>query len=196
VIFCCADSDAARLATALVTTLYHRVLIDIGTGVFMEPSTANTGEHGDDGETARTTGSARSSSLPLRRTMGADVRIIVPGDGCLLCLGNLRDYVRAVEDLCNHWSLPESDEGWTRQRAGSSRSLNQMAAGLGLRMLEDLTAERLRESTWAHLEIADTSRLSVTYPQHGQTQDQCPLCARAGCGDDAFTFVTNSTLDV
>jgi molybdopterin/thiamine biosynthesis adenylyltransferase len=33
VIVCCADSDAARLTSAIIATLYHKVLIDVGTGV-------------------------------------------------------------------------------------------------------------------------------------------------------------------
>jgi hypothetical protein len=36
VLFCCADNDAARLATAIIATLYHKVLIDTGTGISFE----------------------------------------------------------------------------------------------------------------------------------------------------------------
>ena len=75
VLVCCADNDAARLATAVLATLYHKVLLDISTGVFHAASAA-------------------------QRRMGADVRLILPGDGCLLCRGSLVDYAGAVEALC------------------------------------------------------------------------------------------------
>ncbi|MBI4636256.1 MAG: ThiF family adenylyltransferase [Candidatus Rokubacteria bacterium] len=54
------DTDAARLSCATIAALYAKPLLDIGTGV-----------HGvGDG-----------------RRLGADVRLVVPGDRCLLCLG-------------------------------------------------------------------------------------------------------------
>ncbi len=84
VLFCCAGNDAARLATAILATLYHKVLVDIGAGIFYR----------------------NQISLPhTSRTMDADVRLILPGDGCLLCRGNLSNYAQAVEDLCNNRSL-------------------------------------------------------------------------------------------
>jgi ThiF family len=162
VLVCCCDNDAARLTTAVLATLYHRILIDIGSGIFFDIPTA--------------------PHQPGHRTMGADVRLIVPGDGCLLCRGHLTDYAQAVTALVTRGTPPPSQFDWHRQRAGSLRTLNQIAAGLAVQMLQDLVAERLRASTWAQLEISDTGRLSVQYPPSLAAMRGCALCAKAGRG--------------
>lgn len=167
VLVCCADNDAARLATAILATLYHKVLVDVGTGVFYHA----------------TSGQAQGRT----RTMGADVRLILPGDGCLLCRGSVGDYAQAVDDLCNH-RLPTGLQGdWRHQRAGSLRTLNQLAAAVAVQMLQDLVAERLEGSAWMHAEFAEAGHLTVTYPATGQAgSPDCALCAKAGLGDEGL----------
>jgi molybdopterin/thiamine biosynthesis adenylyltransferase len=181
VLFCCADNDAARLATAILATLYHKVLLDIGTGIHFTMT--------DDPirNPQRRPELAEGSEI-RNREMGADVRLILPGDGCLLCRGNLTDYARAVDDLCNHRppaSLQREHRDWRRQRAGSLRTLNQLAAALGVQMLQDLVAEHLRTSTWAHAGFDAVGRLTVEYPsmQPPAGSDGCALCTKAGLGD-------------
>jgi tRNA A37 threonylcarbamoyladenosine dehydratase len=138
VLFCCADNDAARLATAILATLYHKVLVDIGTGIHFTTSDTQI----------------RNPQTTIRnRIMGADIRRILPGDGCLLCRGNLANYAQAVEDLCNHRPPGGRHGEWNQHRAGSLRSVNQLAAGLGVQMLQDLVAERIQQSVWARLEF-------------------------------------------
>ena len=166
VLFCCADKDAARLATAIISTLYHKVLVDIGTGIFYRESTTAE-ERGD-------------------RTMGGDVRLILPGDGCLICRGNLTDYTQAIEDLCNHRLPTELQGDWNQQRAGSLRTLNQLAAAIGVQMLQDLVAERIESSTWAQVEYDTAGHLTVRYPSVPPPSDSCPLCAKAGLGDEGL----------
>jgi len=163
VLFCCADNDAARLATAILATLYHRVLVDIGTGVFY----------------------SGAASGARARTMGADVRLILPGDGCLLCRGHLSNYAQAVDDLCNHRLPASAQRDWRQERAGSLRTLNQVAAGIGVQMVQDLVAERLQGSTWAHVEFDGAGHLAVSYPPAQPPDDAaaCALCAKAGLGD-------------
>lgn len=162
-----ADHDAARLTAAIFSTLYHKVLLDCATGIqFPTPSSANSS----------------SLTAPLPRIMGADVRLIVPGDGCLLCRGNLTNYTDAVETLCRQPMLTPAPSDWRRQRAGSLRSLNTNAAAQAVRLLEDLVAERVTGSVWAHLEFDPAGRTSVTYPAHSSSVS-CVLCAKAGLGD-------------
>ena len=163
VLVCCCDNDAARLTTAVLATLYHKILIDVGSGIFFDAPTA--------------------PRQPGHRTMGADIRLIVPGDGCLLCHGHLTNYAQAVANLVTRWTPPTSQSDWRRQRAGSLRTLNQLAAALGIQMLQDLVAERLRASTWAQVEISDTGQLSVQYPPSLTPARGCALCAKAGLGD-------------
>lgn len=173
VLFCCADNDAARLATAIPAALYYKVLVDIGTGIFYSAAT--------------------TSHLPAPRTMGADIRLILPGDGCLLCRGNLTDYARAVDDLCNHRPPRDLQRNWSQQRAGSLRTLNQLAAALGVQMLQDMVAERLQASTWARIEFNRAGHLTVHYPpmQHINSRN-CALCAKAGLGDEALRWTGQS----
>lgn len=164
VLVCCVDNDAARLATAIYATLYHKVLLDLGTGIRFATDPAAGPQH--------------------RRMMGADVRLILPGDGCLLCRGQLTDLAQAVEALV-HPRAPEAQPAWHQQRAGSLRTLNQLAAAVGVQLLQDLVAERVQASTWAHLTVNAAGHLTVEYPSPPppHAAPPCPLCARAGWGD-------------
>ncbi len=161
VLVCCADQDMARLTVALIACLYHQVLLDIGTGIQM----GTTGE----------------------RQMGADIRLIVPGDGCLLCRGNLSDYRQALTRLCEPAAVEPATD-WQEQRAGSLHSLNQIAVGIGLRLLEDLVAERVQGSVWAHLEFDPAGRLTVSYPPVAPPETSCTLCVQAGRGDEGLVW--------
>ena len=161
VLFCCVDNDAARLTAGILAALHHKVLLDIGTGI-------------------------RFSEI-RNRVMGADLRLILPGDGCLLCQGNLANYARAVEEMVNGRVPLTTSDAWRQERAGSLRSLNQVAAGLATRLFEDVVAGRIRTSLWARVECDDSGRFDISYPQLPGRQG-CPLCARAGEGDAALRW--------
>ncbi len=168
ILCCCADNDAARLATAILSTLYHKVLLDIGAGIFDET-------HG-----------AHNS-----RDMGADVRLVLPGDGCLLCRGSLGNYDQAIEELCHSHLRANQLENtipWQQQRAGSLRSLNQIAVGVGVQMLQDLIAEHIRSSVWTAVEVGGDGRVAVRYPTllSAREDNDCTLCRRAGLGDSGL----------
>jgi len=195
VLFCCADNDAARLATAVIATLYHKVLIDIGTGVFFHTTGGDDAEGRGARQIARSNAAAQttlpsSSPSPAPRRMGGDVRLILPADGCLLCAGNLANYQQAVEDLCNHRQPVAVGADWRRQRAGSLRTLNQLAAALGVQMLQDLVAERVSATTWAQVECDEVGKLEVSYPAERRQSEQraCALCAKGGLGDEGFRW--------
>jgi hypothetical protein len=74
---------------------------------------------------------------------------------------------------------------WQQQRAGSLRTLNHLAAHLGVQMWLDLVAGRLDASCWAQMEFDDTGRLHVGYPALATSMaaSRCVLCAKAGLGD-------------
>ena len=160
VLICCADSDAARLAAAMLATMYHRVLIDIGTGI-------------------------RFSNRGTQRQMGSDIRLILPEDGCLLCRGGLVDREGALKALRSGHALTllaEPLHDWHTQRAGSLYSLNQLATGLSMQLLQDLATSRLRQSTWVRITVNDEGHVNTQYQQLSPTPN-CPLCAYAGIGD-------------
>jgi len=167
VLFCCVDNDAARLACGILATLFHKMLIDIGTGIFNE-SNGN-------------------------RMMGADVRLILPADGCLRCFGNVANYDEGIKNLiaCNlsHENSREQEQWWLR-RSGSLRTLNMMAVSVGTQLLCDLIAERVRNSNWVQLEYDDSGALTIKNVDHhpAQATQCCPLCAKAGMGDEGLLW--------
>src|SRR5262249_1618930 len=75
VLICCVDNDAARVVVGALACCYARPLLDIGTGVFVP--NALPPERGS------------SHTGLARRELGADVRLLLPGDGCLLCWGGV-----------------------------------------------------------------------------------------------------------
>lgn len=166
VIFCAVDNDRARLAVGLTATLYHKVLVDVGTGIQLAG------------------GMDAPAWPPPQRTMGADVRLVLPGDGCLLCVGGLARLAPALADLQGgRISPPQVD--WRTQRAGSLRTLNQIAAHLGVETLQDLVAGRVVRSSWAQVTFDDSGRMAVAYPEvtvGWVAREQCPLCPWAGRG--------------
>lgn len=173
VLFSCVDNDAARLATASLATLYLKPLVDVGTGVFLAPEI--------DGHS----GLSGVRTLPSQRRMGADIRCLIPGEACLLCCGGLVHEDEARETLRHPPLSTAAGDGWTRQRAGSLLSLNQIAAHFGVQMWLDLVAGVLREPLWARVEFDDTGRVTVRYlPCRPLTDTHpCALCRKAGLGD-------------
>jgi hypothetical protein len=127
VLLCAVDHDGARWACGVLAALYLKPLLDVGTGVL--PA------EGDD------------------LLLGADLRWIVPGEHCLLCLGSLaqEQHVAVVREGALREHAHRRHRRWQSERRGSLRSLNQAAVGLALRMLEDYLCTRLRGSLWLRL---------------------------------------------
>lgn len=157
VVFCCVDSDAARIAASLLSTLYCKPMIDVGSGIM------NSGEH---------------------RTMGADVRFVLPGEACLLCMGGVADLPGARKLLLNpaQEEKYQADRIWFEERAGSLRSLNQLAVSLAVRCWEDFVAERVNESAWIHADFDANGRIRISY-RSTPRNDKCPICRLYGGGD-------------
>lgn len=157
----CVDHDGARLATGVLASLYAKPLLDIGTGIF------GTGE---------------------TRRMGGDVRLILPGDRCLICLGAVANPQQARTVFIARRLPAPPGLPWQQQRAGSLRSLNQIAAHLGVRLLEDLVGERVSSSLWIRLEF-DPHGLPTLHRLTPHANPACPLCRQMGAGDDGLGAV-------
>lgn len=166
-LFSCVDSDTARLAATFLAAVYLKPLCDLGTGIFLaDPSVTD-----------------RRLAVPPRQ-MGADVRLVLPGQ-CLVCLGGLADLPRACQELLNPPAHPpQTPQDWRRQRSGSLRSLNTLAAALAMRLLEDFLGGRLEGSTWLRVEYSETGIPQLQQRTPAAARD-CPLCRLAGGGDDA-----------
>lgn len=141
------DRGEPRLLASLAAITHRRVHLDVGTGVFARP---------DGGWSA-----------------GADVRLVLPGEGCLLCIGGLDLDRRRHADF-------------RRERAGSLRSLNAMAAALALQCVAQLRRGELRQSTWQRL-VLDQAAVPRAEAPAFERRDDCPVCRRAGGGDESWT---------
>jgi hypothetical protein len=172
VLICCVDDDVARLACGALAYCYTKPLLDIGTGIF----------------TAAHLQSAVNPMPAARdlRQMGADVRLLLPGEGCLLCWGGVANPQEALAqwqaDLAGAAMPTRPHRPWHAERAGSRRSLNAVAAHLGIRLLEDCLAGRLTQSVWLRLEI-DAQGVPHLQPVSATPRTACPLCALLGRGD-------------
>jgi hypothetical protein len=158
------DDDGARWAAAHLAVLYLKPLLDVGTGVL----TTESGE-------------------PL---LGADIRWIVPGEGCLLCMGGVANLqqVEVVRQGLYAEQQYRAQRHWRRERLGSLRSLNMMATGLALRMLEDYLAMRLPTSRWLRLVYQDAMPQLQT-PAYNTPNREC-LCVQLGGSHSAPALLT------
>ncbi|HPE70935.1 MAG TPA: ThiF family adenylyltransferase [Candidatus Competibacter sp.] len=152
VFLCAVDDERTRLAAGILATLYLRPLLDIGGGVLRDDA---------------------GQLVP-----GGDIRLILPDEGrCLWCFGGLSQAARSPALL----RTSEPPAPWQQLRAGSLRSVNQINAHVGLRLLEAMVAES-GGSVWLRLEEAEGIPQLVN--QTPPPAFQCPLCAKElGRGD-------------
>jgi len=139
------DHDRGRLEVSMLATLFLKPHLDLGTGV-ME-------QHG-------------------RTHAGFDVRMIVPADGCLLCVGGLPGVNRP------------RPRDFREERVGSTRSLNGAAVGHGMRLLERFFAGSLQRTVWQRYEETPTGDDRLIAMEHGDRRT-CPLCRMQGLGERA-----------
>jgi molybdopterin/thiamine biosynthesis adenylyltransferase len=121
----CVDQDGPRLRVAKLATERLVPHLDIGTGV-------RRGENG-------------------RLDLGADVRLLLPGRGCVRCVGGLRNLAEAEYELRSpSGPLPRrSLARWDANgRVGSLVTLNSMAVSTGIQSWLDLLSGALQSSIW------------------------------------------------
>jgi molybdopterin/thiamine biosynthesis adenylyltransferase len=102
VLVTCADRGRPRALAALLSSALLKVHLDIGTGLLQ---------------------------VGGERLIGADVRMMLPGRGCLLCNGGVE--------------LRDDARSWRQQRLGSLRSLNGVASSYAMLLLERLAGGTL-----------------------------------------------------
>ena len=159
VLICCADRPSARLAAGLLGALYLIPVIDAGTGIF-----------GDSDD----------------QMIGSDVRLILPGESCIECLGGTTDPEEARMQLRHADAEVELGvQDWRNQRAGSLRSWNEIAAGFVRRVLEMLTRGRLDDTRWWRLEWDEGALEVQRWPAVGRGDGRC-ICHLTGRGDDGL----------
>jgi molybdopterin/thiamine biosynthesis adenylyltransferase len=145
----CVDEDAPRLAAAMIANRLGKVHLDIGTGVLVD----RDGRH-----------------------VGGDIRLLLPGDACVQCLGGLADPERArYEVAAPPGALRRGPrQAWFQQRAGSLITINLVAVNAAIQLWLDLLAGRVTESRWCRLEWSQRGEVQVRQTQ--PTSDECSLC--------------------
>jgi len=147
----CVDQDAPRLAAATVANRLGKVHLDIGTGVFVNRQ---------------------------ERHVGGDIRLFLPGEACVQCLGGLADPEQARYEV----SAPAGAlrrgprQEWFEQRAGSLITINLVAVNVGIQLWLDLLAGRVTESRWCRLEWTQRGELRVQEMQ--RPTGACSICRR------------------
>jgi molybdopterin/thiamine biosynthesis adenylyltransferase len=154
----CVDQDGARLRAAHWAREHLAPHLDIGAGV------------------TRLAGGERQ--------LAADVRLLLPGAGCIRCVGGLADLDQAEYELfAPPGSLPRRPpEDWNaRGRLGSLPTLNAVAAATGVQLWLDLLDGTLRGSTWHRLRWMPGAGWERASALVGADPD-CPVCRRPGRG--------------
>lgn len=125
----CVDRDAPRLVCSRLARRWSKLHLDIGTGVFMD----------GDGE---------------RRRIGGDVRLLLPGEACVLCLGGLRDAELARDEAdAPPGALRRGRQAaWHEDRAGSLLTVNHAAVHVGLQLWLAVLSGQIARSQWLRLE--------------------------------------------
>jgi hypothetical protein len=105
------------------------------------------------------------------RRIGADVRLVTPGR-CLLCFGGIRPATQQSG----------SDEWRVGGRTGSLRSLNQIAVGQVMRLIEEYAGGRLAANTWLQTDYAENGLPSMRLSDPVAPRS-CPGCFARAMGD-------------
>lgn len=158
VIVCCVDSDGARSYASYIAARHHKVLLDIGSGV----------------------------SSVTKASTGYDVRLILPGDGCLKCCGGI-DEKRGEIEMFNRYERQRQRQEGHLLREGSLSYLNSLAVNEGIALLQDLCRGEIKNSTWIQYEKTAGRTLlnSIT-----KTQSPNCDCEKAGLGNLFFSKAT------
>jgi hypothetical protein len=111
----------------------------------------------------------------LQGDVGADLRLIVPGRGCLACVGGFARPQRLPLDAAADALEPAA--GFLQQRAGSLRTWAQVASHAGLRLLELMHAGRLPGTVFRRMQEDAIGTLRLIDSATAGAAD-CPLCGR------------------
>lgn len=150
VIISAVDSDASRMAVAAWSTALLKPHLDVGIAI----------DHNHE--------------------IGADIRLMLPNQGCLACVGGFSQQSRLPELVAERFALAKTNfdqvekPDFRLQRSGSLRSMNQIATHLGIRLIEQLYTGKFATSRYLRLE--DKTQFSIRELNAVQKNSTCPIC--------------------
>jgi hypothetical protein len=148
------DNDEARLATSRLAQETLSCHLDIGTIV------------------------RRTHAEEL---FAGDARLLLPGQGCVACVGGLQDFSEARYRLeAPAGALKRGlQRHWQERRSGSLVTLNEMTVATGLQLWLDLLAGKLSTSFWSRLRwVPGRGLLAHGAPVGGAAT--CEVCGTIG----------------
>ena len=109
--------------------------------------------------------------------MGADLRLMLPGEACVACLGGLRNPEEAEYEASGPPGAMRRGPhlAWSDQRAGSLVTLNSIACNLAVQMYLDLLDGRIQASRWVHLEY-DSAGMLEQSTEAATAGGECRVC--------------------
>lgn len=153
-ILTCVDNDTPRLAAAFLAHRFCRPHVDIATSITHQPD--------------------------QQRLISGDVRLMLPGQGCVVCVGGLPQEADARYEL---FGPPDALQrrrplNWNEQRAGSLITLNQLVCGVAGQVLVDLVTGKLPGSQWHRLRWIEGRGLEANAVPANR-EAQCRVCSKS-----------------
>lgn len=147
----CVDNDAPRLVVALLANRWAKVHLDLATGI-----THVNGE----------------------RQLAGDARLLVPGEGCVACVGGLPQRADAELELISPPGALRRGQpvAWNQQRIGSLLTLNNLTVSTGMQLWLDLLTGTGETSRWHRLRWEEGSGLEVHFANVGAARS-CNICS-------------------
>lgn len=148
----CVDDNLPRLAVAIAARETQTVHLDVACNV----------QRGEDGDLE----------------IFADVRLLLPGQGCAACVGPMA----GLEDAAYELAAPAGSltkgrsPQWFEQRAGSLITINSVAVGTAGQLWLDLLGGNLARSRWSRLYWSGGNGLSVEHAGVGSSTE-CRVCS-------------------
>lgn len=149
------DDDAARLAASWLSRDILAPHLDAGSSVW------------------------RASNGHLE--LAGDVRMLLPYEGCVACVGGLDDFERCLyEFAAPRESLHKGEPvSWNAQRAGSLITLNGVVVSTAIQAWIDLMSGQRRGSYWTRISREAGGLFSLRGEPVGAASE-CPFCSASG----------------
>jgi len=98
-------------------------------------------------------GSSVTRSAQGEAVLAGDARMLLPGQGCVACVGGLADREATLYELAAPAGALSRGvpQAWHEQRAGSVVTLNGLVVSAGVQLWLDLLSGSLRSSFWQRL---------------------------------------------